>query len=125
MFGLLLASVATAVWAEALASCTVTSRLGCFVDTETGQRVLPNGMKAPSRPASLSVCASLVAEQVGSGTTLDLILGVEAGKQCWWGPRNHAAGHKTVPASECNLPCAGNHSETCGGDWRLGLCRSF
>jgi sialidase-1 len=102
-------------------ACEVVASLGCYVDS-AAVRVLPSGMKAPAQPASLETCASLVAAQVGSAAMPDTLLGVEAGKQCWFGPRNaSSAGRRRAPASECNLPCAGNHTEICGGAWRMSL----
>jgi alpha-D-xyloside xylohydrolase len=101
--------------------CDVVASLGCYVDS-AAVRVLPSGMKAPAQPASLETCASLVAAQVGSAAMPDTLLGVEAGKQCWFDPRNaNSAGRRRAPASECNLPCAGNHTEICGGEWRMSL----
>ena len=100
--------------------CTVQSKLGCFVDADTA-RVLPNGMKAPTAPASLETCASLVAAKVGVPRMSSTLLGVEAGKQCWWGANNSLKTSTARPASECGTPCSGNSSETCGGEWRVAV----
>lgn len=96
--------------------------LGCFVDAEKA-RVLPNGMKAPASPASLETCASLVAARVGTARMGSTLLGVEAGKQCWWGAVKNNRLNTSVPrpVSECGTPCSGNSTETCGGEWRLAV----
>jgi hypothetical protein len=105
--------------------CRLTGMLGYFTDSAAA-RVLPHAMKAPKMPASLEMCASLVAEQIGSAAMPRTLLSVEAGKQCWWGASNGggAVGRSSgtaAPASDCALPCAGNATQRCGGEWRMEL----
>lgn len=90
---------------------------GCYVDSGDN-RVLDT--KVGSAPAgtsgwSFETCAA-ECQNRDMGYS-----GLEAGNECWcgimlvtWGGDS---GQK-VDDSECSTPCAGNASETCGGNWR-------
>ncbi len=41
-------------------------------------------------------------------------VGFKAGAQCWCG--QYVEGNLSSSPNDCNVPCAGNSSETCGGD---------
>lgn len=50
--------------------------------------------------------------------------GVEVGVQCFGGKAiTNPAGARSRPASDCQTPCSGNRSETCGGDFLIKVFR--
>jgi len=44
--------------------------------------------------------------------------GTEAGDECWCG-HNAPASSLNASATDCNVACAGDATQTCGGQWRL------
>ena len=86
--------------------------LGCFVDS--GNRDLrvkefvENGM-------SVEVCGGLCREQGAR------YFGLEEGRVCLCG--NSYGRYGPAPTKDCNVPCPGNSSETCGAQWRSSVYR--
>ena len=48
-----------------------------------------------------------------------MFFGVRDGDSCFCG--NDISKLIPAPASQCNVPCNGNHNEICGGSWRFSL----
>ncbi|KAF3811697.1 LysM domain-containing protein [Colletotrichum gloeosporioides] len=86
---------------------------GCYTEG-TNTRAL--GI-ARLESASLTVaqCAQYCLAQTGTNH-----FAVEFGRECWCG-NNLGTGAVSVPEAECNMPCAGNSGQTCGGSNRLNL----
>lgn len=80
--------------------------LGCYEDYST--RVLPFRANAGTvtRGSCISACA----------TANYKFAGVQNGGECWCGNNQ-----PTVKKDGCNVACAGDKSETCGGVWRLDV----
>lgn len=79
---------------------------GCYADTPT--RELPVTLMATSS-ATLDTC-------VAAARARNLAYaGLQYGGQCYGG---NSPGKTKVADSECNMPCAANAGETCGGTWR-------
>jgi len=76
--------------------------LGCFTDTST--RALPNELIDSGATVESCVAA---AETAGYA-----FAGVQYGGQCFAGNEVGFA-----PATNCNMPCSADSSETCGGTW--------
>jgi glucan endo-1,3-alpha-glucosidase len=87
--------------------------LGCAVDADGSGRVLNGFSNTALTDLTVDDCLTMC-EDKGFAYA-----GVEYGQQCYCGA--------TIPSSVsyneagCNMPCAGNASETCGGGWALDL----
>ncbi|KAG9197338.1 hypothetical protein G6514_001861 [Epicoccum nigrum] len=81
--------------------------LGCFVDN--GNRVLPMGF-ANAQDMTAAKCAQNCAGYSYFGT--------QYSSECYCG---HTVPTTSAPASECNMACAGNSDELCGGGMRLNV----
>lgn len=68
-------------------------------------------------------CATQVATIIGAEGMANTIVGVEFGKQCFYGLAL-APGTVEKSQSECNMPCGGNATEMCGGKYRLQAFRA-
>lgn len=88
-------------------------RLGCYTDTSS-PRVLPSSVQIPEGNANLTP-ARCISACKNSGHTY---AGVEYMTECWCGNSAPASGLK-IADSECDLPCAGDSSLTCGAAWKL------
>ncbi|KAL0932353.1 uncharacterized protein CTRU02_213306 [Colletotrichum truncatum] len=93
--------------APAPASLDGITSLGCFA--EGTQRVLPEKTVAAS-DMTAAKCATNCAGYKYFGT--------QWSSECYCG---NTAPAITVPTSECNMVCAGNSSELCGGSLRLNV----
>ncbi|KAG4411385.1 hypothetical protein IFR04_015473 [Cadophora malorum] len=96
------------------------SIVGCYTEGITG-RVLPNGVPTTGGPGAMTVDLCTAACQNGNY----LLAGVEYSQQCWCG-NSFANGGTLAPTtpdglSGCNMLCAGNLSEYCGGGNRLNV----
>ncbi|KAJ7659270.1 copper radical oxidase [Mycena polygramma] len=86
--------------------------LGCYSDNVDGQgRALVNAVNVVGQ-VSLETCTSAC---FNAGMPLS---GAEFADQCFCGPAI-VNGGAPEPISDCNMPCAGNISEFCGGPNRL------
>lgn len=81
--------------------------VGCFVDTPA--RDLPD-LAGNDRWMTIESCRDLCTARGNA------YFGVQYGSQCFCGNTYGAFG--AAPASECNLACMGDTSQTCGGTWR-------
>ncbi len=86
-------------------SASSNAYLGCYTDTAT--RALPELLIASN--ATVESCMA-VAKAAGLGYA-----GLQYGGECWGGD---TVGYSAVSDGECNMSCAANSAETCGGSWR-------
>lgn len=85
--------------------------VGCYKDQSSrvlSGRVLPD-IGAVSNTACVNYCAS-------EGFS---IAGTEYGGECFCG--NSLSSLEKLDESKCNMACAGDAGQTCGGDWALSL----
>ncbi|KAJ7720041.1 hypothetical protein B0H16DRAFT_1793954 [Mycena metata] len=87
--------------------------LGCYSDNVNGVRSLPNGI-AVAGPFSLEGCTAAC---FAAGYPLS---GSEYANQCFCGT-TIGAGAASTPVTDCNMLCAGNSQELCGGPNRLSM----
>ncbi|KAJ7758795.1 copper radical oxidase [Mycena maculata] len=87
--------------------------LGCWSDNVNGVRSLPNGINA-ANPLTLEECTAgcLAAGYPFSGS--------EYAAQCYCGT-SIGSGAAQTAVTDCNMLCAGNSSEFCGGPNRLSM----
>jgi hypothetical protein len=82
--------------------------IGCYVDAPT--RALPAFLL--SSGATLEDCVAL-AKSLGYA-----FAGLQYGVQCFAGD---TLGFSPAPATDCDMPCNADPSETCGGVWRNSI----
>ena len=82
---------------------------GCFADA--ADRVLTAGFKGDDH-MTVEMCAEHCASFE--------YFGIEYGRECYCG-NEPLAPSLAVPGTECNMPCAGDASQSCGAGWRLDL----
>ncbi len=86
--------------------------LGCFADTKA--RDLPAGFMS-ARNLTPGLCEEHCRAEGFS------YAGTQYGSQCFCG--NSYGRYGQLPAGRCNVPCAGNRGEECGGAWANSLYR--
>ncbi|PPQ83225.1 LOW QUALITY PROTEIN: GH-71 [Psilocybe cyanescens] len=88
---------------------------GCYVDSDP--RVLPENGPFSTNTMTISTC--LARCQAGNY----LYAGVESRNECFCSNtiRNGAV---LTSASDCNTPCVGNPTDTCGGVWRINIYKA-
>jgi hypothetical protein len=86
------------------------SHIGCY--TEVAGRTLPTGRDVTVKTVANCISAC----KTGSFK----YCGLEYGGECWMG-NAIAAGSVVAPAKECNVACANNATELCGGGSRLNI----
>ncbi|KAL5013220.1 hypothetical protein ScPMuIL_007490 [Solemya velum] len=84
--------------------------IGCYIDKTS--RDLEGGMTVTNTNTPTS-CIKLCAE---NGYPF---AGVQYAKECFCGTSYSA--HGKAPESDCNKPCTGDASLTCGGTWRQNI----
>jgi len=99
----------TNLMAYYLASVTPPPNLGCFVDKE--ERDL-NGSTISADDMNMDLCGAYC----GGFQPQFKYFSLQFGDYCFCG--NSYGIYGKAPATDCNMPCAGNASETCGGIWR-------
>ncbi|KAF8609286.1 WSC-domain-containing protein [Ceratobasidium sp. AG-I] len=91
------------------------SARGCVTDAPPPSRALEQSHNdaALTPAACIKSCAA-------SGYTL---AGTQFSKECWCGGALNSTGGagENAAASACNMPCAGDASQTCGGNYHLNL----
>jgi hypothetical protein len=85
--------------------------LGCFVDLST-KRVLNGSYSESSTSMTVQSCMATCRSQSFA------YAGVQHGRQCFCGKSMTSA--KLAP-SECTLPCTGDRSLICGGNYRMNV----
>lgn len=86
---------------------------GCLAEPTDGERAL-DGFLVVDQRMTPAFCAEIC------GMSNFLFFGVEYGNECWC-DNSIAPWAVFINASECNVPCAGNSSQTCGGKMALSL----
>ncbi|KAG2002470.1 hypothetical protein CC2G_004661 [Coprinopsis cinerea AmutBmut pab1-1] len=86
--------------------------LGCYSDGVNGQRTLGTGVTVTG-PLTLEKCTDAC---FNAGYRL---AGAEYAAECFCG--NFINQGAPVPDGQCNMPCAGNGSQLCGGPDRLNI----
>ena len=81
--------------------------VGCFVDQ--GARALPDAVLSAD-----DMTAQVCQTHCGGYN----YFGVEYGRECWCG---NAAPTVAAPATDCNMPCAGDSTKLCGAGNRLNV----
>lgn len=91
--------------------------LGCYTDNVSG-RALPDGIPAPGGPTNMTVQNC----QAGCQALGYTLAGVEYADECYCGDTlENGSGPAPDGNALCDMPCAGDASETCGGPNRLNL----
>ena len=102
----------TASTAAATSSALDWSYLGCYTDAVHTRTLL--NVQAANAALTVEACIATCAQ---GGYTL---AGVEFGDQCFCDTTLHNGGSPVV-AADCNMPCAGNSAEICGGSDYLSI----
>jgi hypothetical protein len=84
---------------------------GCFKDSR--DRALAGEIRPNLGAISNTLCVSYCKSKGWA------LAGTEYGGQCYCG--NSLTGSALLEDSSCSLPCEGEKSETCGGDWSLSV----
>lgn len=82
--------------------------LGCYADKVN--RTLPLKVLADDT-MTVHVCLNACLH------VNDSYAGLEYGRECWCGSELQ----KPDTSNDCNMPCLGNSTEICGGNWALSL----
>jgi len=98
--------------------CKVTQWLGCYNDKP---RIMPTAVSGGDAQMSYSYCGSLCKD---AGFSPNAYSGVEYANECWC-TENLPSSAVVVNETECNMPCAGNKSEMCGGVYKMGVFKSI
>ncbi|KAI8610173.1 glycoside hydrolase superfamily [Chytriomyces sp. MP71] len=89
--------------------CPVIQNVGCYLDSSN--RAMPNAVTLPVQAvASVEICLS---QCMASGFTYS---GLENSKECYC-----SNAIPSIAASNCNMACAGNSKQICGGAWALSV----
>jgi len=99
--------------------CKVTEDLGCY-DHHNHSHFLPTPVSGGDNMMSRTYCAS-IAKDSGFGSTA--FCGVEYGNQCWCA-QALSPDAKKIDDSKCDMPCAGDSMENCGGSYAVGVFRA-
>ncbi|KAG9103600.1 hypothetical protein FRC06_009610 [Ceratobasidium sp. 370] len=87
---------------------------GCIIDAQAPNRALPESHNDESLTA-----ASCIKACSASGYSL---AGTQFGKECWCGKSVNVTGSAGVStAAGCDMPCAGDASQICGGNYKMNL----
>lgn len=86
--------------------------LGCYMD-QTSPRLLPDYSYSAST-MNTTICKQ--ACQVRGFP----YAGTQSGNQCWCASE-FTQSQNLMPSSQCATPCAGDASQTCGGNWRMDV----
>ncbi|KAL7410783.1 glycosyl hydrolase family 71-domain-containing protein [Mrakia frigida] len=94
------------------------SLVGCVTEGTAGARVLPSysaqGLSSLTVESCLATCASM-AYTYG---------GLEFGEECYCSDTLDNGGGLTSTSTNCNKPCTGDSSETCGGTGYMSLYKT-
>lgn len=90
------------------------SYVGC-VEESDGGRLLSGFGFASTLQNSISVCTAICGQMGYS------MAGAEFGQECYCGNSFTGDGGQVFADSECNLPCPGDSSQSCGNGWRIAL----
>ena len=88
------------------------SYLNCYTEG-TNARALGSASLVNYTSMTVETCASFCLPTYK-------IFGLEYGGECWCG-NTFGTGAVVAPATDCNMPCGGNHAEVCGSGNRLSV----
>lgn len=91
--------------------------IGCFSDAGPDARTLTYAQGVPAGPDGMTVESCTSSCQAGGFA----LAGVEYSHECYCGNSFSNGGTQQKDMSGCNMPCAGNASEYCGGSNRLNV----
>lgn len=103
----------TNVVSAAKATVDTFNNLGCYTEATSGRALTGSAKSDPQM--SVEMCSSLC-----SGFAY---MGVEYGSECYCG-NSLNAGSALGVSTTCNMPCAGDKTELCGGPNRLTLYKN-
>jgi len=86
----------------------------CVTDKNPAQRALGEVALSDSSRMTVEHCV------YHCNNNYNNLAGLENGKDCYCGNAT-TNGASTAPDSDCNIMCAGDASENCGGTYSLGL----
>ena len=92
--------------------CPIPSTLYFLISDNTNGRALPNQVGVTSN--SMESCTSACYD-AGYG-----LAGTEYSAECWCGSSIQGGGAPAA-SSDCNMPCTGDNTQTCGGPNRLNV----
>ena len=95
-------------------SCDIGQKANCYKDSNLNRTM--NDANVSSNTMTHSECSQFCYSALNN--IPNFYAGVEFGHQCFCGRSAPDATRQTDP-TECNVPCDGNHSETCGAAGRL------
>ncbi|KAJ3924537.1 MAG: WSC domain-containing protein, partial [Lentinula lateritia] len=87
----------------------------CFIDNTSAGRLLTTNSGLPSNTMTKVVCIEYCAANNWT------YAGVEDGGECYCDELFHEDGWQGTDSSECNIPCNGDPTQTCGGPNRIDL----
>ncbi|KAJ3887188.1 WSC domain-containing protein, partial [Lentinula edodes] len=87
----------------------------CFIDNTSAGRLLTTNSGLPSSTMTKVVCIEYC---VANNWTY---AGVEDGGECYCDELFHEDGWQGTDSSECNMPCNGDPTQTCGGPNRIDV----
>jgi len=88
------------------------SYLNCYTEG-TNTRALGSASLVNYTSMTVETCASFCLPTYK-------LFGLEYGGECWCGD-TFGTGAVVAPATDCNMPCGGNHAEVCGSGNRLSV----
>lgn len=109
-------STTTAAAAATASTSNGWASIGCFSDSVQA-RTLTYAQGVPNGPGGMTVEQCTSACQLGGYS----LAGVEYAQECYCGNALSSGGAKEPDMSGCNMPCAGNVSEYCGGSNRINI----
>ncbi|KAJ4473942.1 WSC domain-containing protein [Lentinula lateritia] len=87
----------------------------CFIDNTSAGRLLTTNSGLPSNTMTKVVCIEYCAANNWT------YAGVEDGGDCYCDELFHEDGWQGTDSSECNMPCNGDPTQTCGGPNRIDV----
>ncbi|KFA53908.1 hypothetical protein S40285_09191 [Stachybotrys chlorohalonatus IBT 40285] len=92
---------------------------GCYLDGVANEPVLERRISSQGGDAALTITKC----KDSCYKSFFVFAGVRAGNECHCG--SYVAGEWALNATECNAPCSGNRTETCGGTGRLNVFKAL
>ncbi|XP_048257825.1 WSC domain-containing protein ARB_07870-like [Haliotis rufescens] len=90
--------------------------VGCYEDDAS--RVLPGSHLVRDTDLTIETC------KLHCHGINDTHFGVENGRECFCGDVIKGW-YRRRPDTECNVPCTGDRSTMCGGDWRMSIYKIY
>lgn len=106
-------SSAAAVAATATPTPWISATVSCIAEGTTGRALI--GASTASNDMTYTKCLTYCASNGFA------IAGLEYGRECYCGNALVNGGSLAVTSTQCNMPCAGSSSKTCGGPGALTI----